>query len=270
MGPLPHLNFAPRWAVVRAAVAEMYASRFKNTAKAAVFGARATVVGAIARVDLARIKQSAGRALATAKETASTMDRAHIETAAQKVAATTKRAVRTGWPILREIADPRGRCNRKAFLTIALAFLAIQFAVAGVFWLFSIETDNTTNLLLNVPILWIGSTVCFKRLHDVGRSGWWLPGSFVIWFTTVLISLALISIALADNALDPGQPAFYVAFATITLPVFGALVWLHTAASVETANKYGPVAGPLGLSMPERKAAATAADVPATKVASAA
>jgi uncharacterized membrane protein YhaH (DUF805 family) len=219
MGPLPLLNFAPRWAAVR------------------------TVVAGV--------------------------DAAHLKTAAHAAAGITRNAAIVGWPILREVADPRGRCNRKAFLTIALAFLAVQCAVAGLFWLFGIETNNTTNLLLNAPILWIGSTVCFKRLHDVGRSGWWLPGAFVIWFVTVLISLALISIALADDALDPGKPAFYVAFITITLPVFGALLWLHTAPSVTIANKYGPVAGPMGLSMPERKAPMVA-DTPAVDVATAA
>jgi uncharacterized membrane protein YhaH (DUF805 family) len=248
MGPMPSLNFAPRWAAVRAAVTGMDVARLKASAHQ-VFTLAKT---AVAKIDAKRIKSAAHEALNAAKTTAA-----------------------TSWPILREIADPRGRCNRKGFLTIALAFLAVQFAVAGLFWLFGIETDNTTNLLLNAPILWIGSTVCFKRLHDVGLSGWWLPGAFVIWFVTVLVSLALISIALADDALDPGQMAFYVAFVAITLPVFGALLWLHTAPSVETANKYGPIAGPMGLSMPERKAAAatdapSAPDAPSANVATAA
>jgi uncharacterized membrane protein YhaH (DUF805 family) len=247
MGPMPHLNFAPRWAAVRAAVAGLGMPRHVEAAKASALVAYAA---------------------------AKAIDRAQIEASAGYVAGAAKQAARTNWPILREIADPRGRCNRKAFLTIALAFLAVQFAVAGVFWLFGIETDNSTNLLLNAPILWIGSTVCFKRLHDVGLSGWWLPGSFVVWVTTMLISLALISIALAENALDPGQPAYYIAVAAIALPVFGALVWLHTASSAETANRYGPVAGPTGLSMPEQKIAAAAAvatmEVPAAEIANAA
>jgi uncharacterized membrane protein YhaH (DUF805 family) len=236
MGPMPSLNFAPHWAAARAAIAGLELPRRAHVAKAKLVAGFAAI---------------------------KTIDRARIETAA-------KNAVSTGWPLLREICDPRGRCNRKAFLSIALSFLAIQLAVAALFWLFGIENSNTTNLLLNAPILWIGSTVCFKRLHDVGRSGWWLPGSFVIWFVTVLVSLALISIALADNALDPGQPAFYVAFAAITLPVFGALLWLHTAPSVPEANKYGPVAGPMGLSMPERKAVVAKATSPVAPMANAA
>jgi uncharacterized membrane protein YhaH (DUF805 family) len=242
MGPLPHLNLMPRWAAVRTAVAGL---------------------------DVTRLKQAAGSAAAAATAAAAKIDLARIAASARQAARAAKRAAIKGWPILREIADPRGRCNRKAFLTIALAFLAIQLTVAALFWLFGIETSNTMNLVLNAPILWIGSTVCFKRLHDVGRSGWWLPGSFVIWFTTVILSLALISLMLDETAFDPGQPAFYAAFAAITLPVFGALLWLHTAPSVAGANKYGPLAGPNGLSMPEHGSAAVA-DAPAAPVANAA
>jgi uncharacterized membrane protein YhaH (DUF805 family) len=266
MGLLPPLNFAPRWAAVRTAVASVDVTRFARTAQMARKGLHAAAVAARAQLNWQRLKQSASRAISAATVATSNIDRARIE-------ASVRQAAITGWPVLRELADPRGRCNRKAFLTIALAFLAIQLSVAGVFWLCGIETSTNMNLLLNAPILWIGSTVCFKRLHDVGRSGWWLPGSFAIWFTTVIISLALISIMLDETALDPGQPAFYVAFAAITLPVFGALLWLHTAPSVEGTNKYGPVAGPTGLSMPERAptaAAAPTAIVPTAPVANAA
>jgi uncharacterized membrane protein YhaH (DUF805 family) len=227
------------------------------------------MTAASTRLELPRIKQAAGRAMTASKAATSQFNRTRLAASARQALAKAKLAAVQGWPVLRELADPRGRCNRKAFLTIALAFLAIQLSVAVMFWLFGIETSNTMNLLLNAPILWIGSTVCFKRLHDVGLSGWWLPGSFMIWFTTVIISLALISIMLADTALDPGQPAFYAAFVTITLPVFGALLWLHTAPSVAGANKYGPVAGTNGLSMPERGSAATT-DTPAAPVANAA
>ncbi len=242
MGPLPHLNSTPRWAAVRTAVAGL---------------------------TVTRLKQLTGQAVAAAKAAAPKIDRARIAASARHGAAAAKPAAIKGWQILREIADPRGRCNRKAFLTIALAFLVIQAIVAGLFWQFGIETSNTMNLALNAPILWIGSTVCLKRLHDVGLSGWWLPGSFLIWFTTVILSLALISLMLDETALDPGQPAFYVAFAAITLPVFGALLWVHTAPSVAGANKYGPIAGPNGLSMPDRGSVA-AADAPAAPVANAA
>jgi uncharacterized membrane protein YhaH (DUF805 family) len=160
---------------------------------------------------------------------------------------------------LREVGDPRGRCNRKAFLSIALAFLAIQFGCAALLWLGDIEMSQEGSLLLNAPILWIGTTVCLKRLHDVGLRGWWLPGAFAIWFTIALVFATIVSIALGAEALEQGKPAFYAVFAVITLPSFGALLWLHTAPSVMGENVHGPVPGASGLSMPARVRVAGAA-----------
>ena len=164
-------------------------------------------------------------------------------------------AVQT-WPLLREIADPRGRCNRKAFLHIALTFLALQFGVAGVLWLLGVELDQTGTLLLNAPILWIGTTVCVKRLHDVGRRGWWIPGAFGIWFVAAMTIATVVSMVLGAEALEPGQWAFVAVFAAITVPAFGALLWLHTAPSVMMVNTFGPVPVGMGLSMPTRPARA--------------
>jgi uncharacterized membrane protein YhaH (DUF805 family) len=195
--------------------------------------------------------------LMTNLDLSSRFDRARLAVSgldAATVKASVKRAGAQSWPFLLEISDPRGRCNRKAFLTIALAFLAIQFGVAALLWLFGIETSTTVTLLLNAPILWIGSTVCLKRLHDVGLRGWWLPGSFAIWLFVAMLVSMVVSIVLGEAALQPGEPAFYVVFAMITLPAFGALLWLHTAPSVEITNQFGPVPGMSGLSMPARTA----------------
>ena len=173
------------------------------------------------------------------------VDRAAVKASARQAAA---RAL----PLLREIADPRGRCNRQAFLHIALVFLALQCGVAGLFWLLGVEMDETSTLLLNAPILWVGTTVCVKRLHDVGRRGWWIPGAFGIWFVAAMMIATIVSIVLGADAVEPGKPAFLAVFAAITLPAFGALLWLHTAPSMELANRFGPVAQGMGLSMPSR------------------
>jgi uncharacterized membrane protein YhaH (DUF805 family) len=200
-------------------------------------------MGLITNLDLSSRLQSTRTALA-ALDTAAIM---------ATLTQTFAKARTEAWPTLCELSDPRGRCNRQAFLTIALAFLAIQFAVAALLWLFDIETSNTTNLLLNAPIAWIGSTVCLKRLHDVGLRGWWLPGAATIWLAAAMLFAMIISIVLGEDALQQGQPAFFAVFAVITLPAFGALLWLHTAPSTTTANRFGPATGPRGLSMPERK-----------------
>lgn len=156
-------------------------------------------------------------------------------------------------PWLREISDPRGRCNRKAFLHIALAFLMLQLGVAGLLSLLNIETSLEFTFLWNAPMFWIGTTVCVKRLHDVGHRGWWIPGAFAIWFVAAFVITVVVSMVLGEEALAQGQPAFFALFGIMTLPAFGALLWLHTAPSDAKANVYGPIPGDSGLSMPPRR-----------------
>ena len=146
------------------------------------------------------------------------------------------------------MADPRGRCNRKAFLHIALAFLALQFGVAALLWLADIEVDRTATYLMNAPLFWIGTTVCIKRLHDVGRSGWWLPGAFAVWFVFACVIGVLCGMMLPADSLEAGQLGFLFMFGVVTLPLFGALIWLHTAPSIGHSYRFGPEPSGFGLS----------------------
>lgn len=152
--------------------------------------------------------------------------------------------------LIRMLADPRGRCDRKAFLHIALAFLAAQTGIAALLWSLGVEVDQTATLLMNAPVLWIGTTVCIKRLHDVGRRGWWLPGAVAVWLIAAVVVVMLVAIVLGPEAMAEGEPAFLAMFALVSLPAFGALIWLHMAASVPHANRFGPVPTGFGLSQP--------------------
>ena len=149
-----------------------------------------------------------------------------------------------------EMASPRGRCNRHGFLHIALAFLALQAAVAGLFWVCGTEMSREMSLALNAPLFWIGTTICIKRLHDTGRRGWWLPAAFGVWLMVALIVTTVVSMALPSEAMDDGQPAYLAVIVAITLPAFAALIWLHTAASAPHANRFGPIPKGFGLSLP--------------------
>jgi uncharacterized membrane protein YhaH (DUF805 family) len=157
-----------------------------------------------------------------------------------------KRALR----LVVEMASPRGRCNRQGFLHIALAFLALQTIVAGLFWLFGHEMTREISLALNAPLFWIGTTICIKRLHDTGRRGWWLPAAFIVWLMAAMIVSTVVTMVLPSEAMDDGQPAYLAVIAAITLPAFAALIWLHTASSELHANRFGPVPKGFGLSLP--------------------
>ncbi len=162
------------------------------------------------------------------------------------------KATKHGAAAVMLLADPRGRCNRQAFLYIALAFLALQTGVACLLWLLDLEVTRSASLAMNAPVLWIGTTICIKRLHDVGRRGWWLPGAFVLWVVVALIVTTIISMLLPPEAMEAGQPIFFAVLIGITLPAFAALIWLHTAPSAPSLNAFGPVPVGFGISMPAK------------------
>lgn len=182
----------------------------------------------------------------------------------QKFVSALARDREAGWPITRqraaegfscllEMASPRGRCNRRAFLVAALSFLAIQTCLAAVLWLLEVDVGTTGTLLMNAPILWIGTTICIKRLHDTGRRGWWLPAAFIAWAGTAFAAILIVTILI--GAPERGEPSFVAAFAAVTLPVFAALLWLHTRSSEPRGNMFGPVPTGFGLSLPAPKSA---------------
>ena len=187
--------------------------------------------------------------LASAKATALALDRATVLAWVEDLA-------RRGWPILKEISDPRGRCNRRAFLVIALVFLGLQALIGGLCWLTGTDLGFEATVLLNAPVLWIGTTVCFKRLHDIGLSAWWMPTVFAAWALATFITAFIAVTLLGEDAMTPGRLGFYVVFTVVTLPAFGALLWLHTSPSDVGANRFGPMPGETGLSMPGRSAQA--------------
>jgi uncharacterized membrane protein YhaH (DUF805 family) len=149
-----------------------------------------------------------------------------------------------------QLADPRGRCNRQGFLNIALAFLALQSAVWVLFKIVGIELSESSAFILNAPILWIGTAVCAKRLHDLGRKGWLIPVAIVGWIIAALVFSFIMALVFGPEALLPGTIVYAVIFTAIFVPALGALLWLHTTNGMPTENAYGPVPTMFGLSVP--------------------
>ncbi len=131
------------------------------------------------------------------------------------------------------LLDPRGRIGRRGLLLAACAVLAIEFLLMAL-----------SNEMISVPAkslaLWIGSAAIIKRLHDLGRSGWWLPasmGGLCMW--TALLALGLMLLAGSD-AFMPGKAGFVALSGLIMLPVIGLSLWLHLTAGDPAFNRFGP------------------------------
>lgn len=153
----------------------------------------------------------------------------------------------TAMQLIKCYASPFGRCNRVGLLRVTLIMLAAQAAIFALIW-----ASGTTLALFEVAakviFFWIGSCAMVKRLHDIGRSGWWIPGfvlALIVWSFVQTVALLLI---LGTVAFD--QPELIMGasvLATVT-PVLAATIWLHYAPGDPAPNRYGPVPEHHGLS----------------------
>ncbi len=161
-----------------------------------------------------------------------------------------------------QIADPRGRCNRKALLGVALALLAIQ-AVAVLVQSF---VENAALHLLasavEIGCLWIATSAAIKRLHDLGYSGWWVPGSVLALFVWMLIASFVSYLLLGESVAVVGSPEFMVYAAAVMVWPLVATIWMHFAKGIEGPNIYGPEPDESGISFPKH---ASSIDLPAAQ-----
>jgi uncharacterized membrane protein YhaH (DUF805 family) len=146
--------------------------------------------------------------------------------------------------LARQLVDPRGRCNRQGFLALAITLLALQTLIGLGLALFGVAMNSPLAIALNAPLFWVGGMAVLKRLHDMGRTGWWVLAGLIAWVVGA-ISVSVLA-TLAFGPLAHGSGAFWVLFAMITVPAFGALLYVHAAPGEMQANRYGAVPGPLG------------------------
>lgn len=148
-----------------------------------------------------------------------------------------------------QIADPRGRCNRKALLGIALALLSLQAVAVLAHWFTQNEVVHFAASAVEIACLWIATSAAIKRLHDLGYSGWWVPGSAVALFVWMLVASFVSYLTLGESVAVVGSPQFMVYASAVMVWPLAATVWMHFAKGVEGPNKYGPEPDDSGLSL---------------------
>ena len=131
----------------------------------------------------------------------------------------------------------KGNATRKDFWSFVLVNLFIIFLVAlGSFiWLMSVGTMAmvwiffvlaplyTVCLFLLIPLLSLGC----RRMHDIGKSGWWF-GGFVLFnvFGMPAVSALIGSIVNKWLSAEPGSIVFTIIYVSLSAVTFVIPVWL--------------------------------------------
>ena len=150
---------------------------------------------------------------------------------------------------LRQYADFKGRARRKEYwwfavfnfiftIIILIPFMVQMFklGMTGV----DMSDEELYGVMLTSPYMWIyviyylamlipGIAVCVRRLHDIGRSGWWfllILGASILNFVSRMIA-------------ETNFIALMVMMLLILAISIIGLVWMFTD-SEYGPNKYGP------------------------------
>ena len=132
-----------------------------------------------------------------------------------------------------------GRIGRQAFWIGWLMLLGVQ-VVAG--WI------PVIGHVLGLVALFAWVCLCTKRLHDMGRSGWWQVPPFALSLALVIGSVLWIGLGAALAAISDGNPemvalagvgvllvSLFVAFAAM----IGFTLWVGIAEGQVGENRYG-------------------------------
>jgi uncharacterized membrane protein YhaH (DUF805 family) len=165
---------------------------------------------------------------------------------------------------LSQLADPRGRCNRKAFLVVAVGLIVCQLAIALVLSVLGVGLSGAEALILNAPLFWLGLSACIQRLHDLNKSAWIVPAAVFCWLTVAcLTTLAIFLIGArmtGGDVLEEGSLGYMIVFSMIMVPAFGGLLWLHAAPGDLATNRFGAAPGRNGIATTLRRARPQKAD----------
>lgn len=142
-----------------------------------------------------------------------------------------------------QLVDPRGRANRRDFLHAAIALFALQCLCLAGITLFDPQAQGLWLLPVNLAFAYMACAATSRRLHDLGRSAWWMPAAVALWIVTGFVIAFGLALIVGHHALAPGAPGFWLTFACLlAAPLAGAL-WLHITPGDGGSNKFGPAPG---------------------------
>ena len=123
------------------------------------------------------------------------------------------------------LLSPQGRITRAPFwfgiMVIIIASLALRLIPGPI------------GRLVSLVLLWPQICVNAKRLHDMGRTGWWLVAPILIGVAGLAIAFVM-----GSGGGIPPQPAI-APLAVVALVSLGFLLWLGLTPGQAGANRFG-------------------------------
>ena len=102
--------------------------------------------------------------------------------------------------VLKKYAVFEGRATRKEYWMFVLINLLVAFAIGFITGLIGgARLSGTANLLYSLAVFLPSVAVGVRRLHDSGRSGWWL--------LLPLVNVVLLCLAGESGSNEYGPPA---------------------------------------------------------------
>lgn len=146
--------------------------------------------------------------------------------------------------LLLQLIDPRGRADRRDFLYAALALFLLQGLCLAAVMKFDGQAQGWWLLPVNLAFVYMACAATSRRLHDMGRSAWWMPAAVAIWAVAGFLAALILALALGSDALAHGELGFWVVFACLLSPPLSVAIWLHVTPGSDGPNCFGPPSDP--------------------------
>lgn len=154
------------------------------------------------------------------------------------------------------VFDPRGRCNRKGLLVLMLVTLFLQSGFGALVFGLGLALNGPVALVIKLTFVWVAISATVQRLHDIGKSGWWLLAAITGLIVWIALWGGVVPLAVAMNYgvehVRLFSPLFYVFVVISYLPVIAGALWLHFRKGEDVANRFGPVPNGTGFARCQR------------------
>ena len=147
--------------------------------------------------------------------------------------------------VLTQYVGFSGRARRSEYWYWVLATILAGIVVGIVEIMLGVGSGSSGPLssFLNLAVFLPGLAVAFRRLHDTGRSGWWIGGFYIGLLVFAIIIGVLFGASLSSEAGTAGAASMGVVaiiFGVGALIYMIALLVFFCGDSDVGPNKYGP------------------------------